>query len=70
MPLIMENNISQMTNTTPPTTRYPFTEISNNLIAKWLSNVLDNLTNSIFEVLNQRWAVGKDVVPYMAQRKQ
>ena len=39
MPLIMDNNISQITSKTTPTDPYPFQEILQNQIEKWLPYV-------------------------------
>ena len=58
--LIIENNYSQMTVASTSTGPYPFHEISHNQMVK--SFFLDSLTNFIFEVLNQRWAVGEGLV--------
>ena len=70
MPLTVENNIKQMATTTTLTGQYPFHEIFHNQIAKWLSYVLDSLTNSIFEVLSRRWAVGVDLFFHVAAKKE
>ena len=58
MPLIVQNKISQTTTTT--TGPYHFHEISHNQTGKQLPYVLNSLTNSIFEVLNRRWACSTD----------
>ena len=61
MPLIMESNISQITTTTPPKGPYPFHKVFHEQIAKWLAYVLDSLTITIFQVLNQRRGVVEDL---------
>ena len=67
MPLIM-GNISQMTTTSTPTGPYLLQEIFHNQIAKWLPYILDGFTNFIFGSLNQRWAVGVDLVSHVTTK--
>ena len=61
MPLIMENNISQIATTATLTGPFSFYEIFNHQIAKWLLYAHNSFVNSIFEALNRRWAVGVDL---------
>ena len=41
-----------------------FHEILLKQIAKWLSYILDSFTSFIFEVLNQRWTIGENLVDH------
>ena len=65
----MKINICQITITARPTSPYPFHEVLKQ-IAKWLPYVLDSLTNSIFQVLNRRWAVREDLVFHVTSREE
>lgn len=62
----MENTINQMTIMIMPTGTYPFYVISHNQIVEWLPYVINILTNSMFEVLIRRWAIGVDLLFHVA----
>lgn len=61
----IEKDISQMVLTATVTAPYPFHD---KLSHFWLY-VLDNLTNSIFKVLNRTWSIGIELVFCVTSKK-
>ena len=68
--LKMGNNVTQMATTSSPSVPYYFHKISktkSQIDCHMYSIALGHsLTNSVFEFLNRRWAVGEDLVLHVA----